>query len=86
MRSKVRFGTDPIKIEKWGWIKLTAFQIFQKMFLDFFPLMFVKVNLTIKITIKGFKMILDGELDHIAENDFYMKGGIEEVLEASGKE
>ena len=37
-------------------------------------------------TIKGFKMILDGELDHIAENDFYMKGGIEEVLEASGKE
>ena len=37
-------------------------------------------------TIKGFKMILDGELDHIAENDFYMKGGIDEVLEASGKE
>jgi len=34
-------------------------------------------------TIKGFKMILDGELDHIAENDFYMKGGIDEVLEAS---
>jgi F-type H+-transporting ATPase subunit beta len=28
-------------------------------------------------------MILDGELDHIAENDFYMKGGIDEVLEAS---
>ncbi len=37
-------------------------------------------------TIKGFKMILDGELDHIAENDFYMKGGIDEVLEASSKE
>lgn len=37
-------------------------------------------------TIKGFKMILDGELDHIAENDFYMKGGIEEVLETSAKE
>ncbi len=35
-------------------------------------------------TIKGFKMILDGELDEIAENDFYMKGGIDEVLEASG--
>jgi F-type H+-transporting ATPase subunit beta len=34
-------------------------------------------------TIKGFKMILDGKLDHIAENDFYMKGGIDEVLEAS---
>jgi len=36
-------------------------------------------------TIKGFKMILDGELDEIAENDFYMKGGIDEVLEAAGK-
>ncbi len=34
-------------------------------------------------TIKGFKQILDGELDHIAENDFYMKGGLDEVLEAS---
>ena len=34
-------------------------------------------------TIKGFKMILDGELDNVAENDFYMKGSIEEVLEAS---
>lgn len=31
-------------------------------------------------TIRGFKMILDGELDHVAENDFYMKGGIDEVL------
>ncbi len=36
-------------------------------------------------TIKGFKMILDGDLDDIAENDFYMKGGIDEVLEAAGK-
>lgn len=34
-------------------------------------------------TISGFKMILDGELDHIAENDFYMKGSIEEVIAAS---
>ncbi|MCH2387119.1 MAG: F0F1 ATP synthase subunit beta [Opitutales bacterium] len=34
-------------------------------------------------TIKGFKMILDGELDHVTENDFYMKGSIDEVLEAS---
>ncbi len=33
-------------------------------------------------TIRGFKMILDGELDHVNENDFYMKGKIEEVLEA----
>lgn len=30
--------------------------------------------------IKGFKMILEGELDHIPEQDFYMKGGIAEVL------
>ena len=34
-------------------------------------------------TIKGFKMILDGELDNVTENDFYMKGSIDEVLEAS---
>ena len=34
-------------------------------------------------TVKGFKMILDGELDHVAENDFYMKGSIEEVIAAS---
>jgi F-type H+-transporting ATPase subunit beta len=30
-------------------------------------------------TIKGFKMILDGEMDDVAEQDFYMKGGIEDV-------
>lgn len=30
-------------------------------------------------TIKGFKMIADGELDDVAEQDFYMKGGVEEV-------
>jgi F-type H+-transporting ATPase subunit beta len=34
-------------------------------------------------TIKGFKMLIDGELDDIPEQDFYMKGGIEEVLEHS---
>lgn len=34
-------------------------------------------------TIRGFKMILDGELDHISENDFYMKGSIDEVMEAA---
>ena len=28
-------------------------------------------------------MILDGELDHIPESDFYMKGGIDEVIAAS---
>lgn len=30
-------------------------------------------------TIKGFKMILDGEMDDVAEQDFYMKGSITEV-------
>lgn len=33
-------------------------------------------------TIKGFKMILDGDLDHIDENDFAYKGGIDEVIAA----
>ena len=32
-------------------------------------------------TLRGFKMILDGELDDVAENDFYMKGGIDEVVQ-----
>ena len=31
-------------------------------------------------TIKGFSQIIDGTLDHIPEQDFYMKGGLEEVL------
>ncbi len=35
---------------------------------------------SVKDTIKGFKMILDGELDEVAENDFYMKGGIDGVI------
>lgn len=34
-------------------------------------------------TIRGFKMILSGELDSIPENDFYMKGSIDEVLAVS---
>jgi F-type H+-transporting ATPase subunit beta len=33
-------------------------------------------------TIKGFKMIIDGELDDVAEQDFYMKGSISEVRPA----
>jgi F-type H+-transporting ATPase subunit beta len=32
-------------------------------------------------TIRGFKMVAAGELDHVPEQAFYMKGGIEEVLE-----
>ena len=31
-------------------------------------------------TIKGFKMILDGELDYINEDEFYMKGSIDEAI------
>ena len=34
-------------------------------------------------TIRGFKMIIDGDLDHISENDFYMKGSIDEVIAAA---
>ena len=40
----------------------------------------------VKDTVRGFKMILAGELDHIAEGDFYMKGGIDEVIAASKKQ
>jgi F-type H+-transporting ATPase subunit beta len=36
---------------------------------------------TLKDTIKGFKMICDGECDSIPEQAFYMVGGIEEVFE-----
>ena len=36
-------------------------------------------------TIRGFRMILDGELDHIPEGAFMLKGGIEEVIEAGEK-
>lgn len=32
-------------------------------------------------TIKGFRGILDGDYDHMAENDFYMVGGIEMAIE-----
>ncbi|MGF1518167.1 MAG: F0F1 ATP synthase subunit beta [Nodosilinea sp.] len=35
--------------------------------------------------IKAFKQILSGELDEIPEQCFYLKGGIEEVLEAAEK-
>ena len=33
-------------------------------------------------TIRGFRMILDGELDHLSENDFAYKGSIDEAIEA----
>jgi len=37
-------------------------------------------------TIRGFKEILEGKLDDINEGDFYMKGGIDQVLAASKKD
>jgi F-type H+-transporting ATPase subunit beta len=35
----------------------------------------------IKETIRGFKMLVDGELDTLPEQAFYMAGGIDEVIE-----
>jgi F-type H+-transporting ATPase subunit beta len=40
---------------------------------------------SLKETIRGFKMICDGECDHIPEQAFYMVGGIEEVMEKAKK-
>src|SRR5450631_1285397 len=40
---------------------------------------------SVKDTVRGFKMILDGELDNVPEGDFYMKGGIDEVIAAAKK-
>ena len=39
----------------------------------------------VKETVRGFKMILDGQLDDVAEGDFYMRGGIDEVIAAAKK-
>ncbi|KAK2180303.1 hypothetical protein NP493_451g01016 [Ridgeia piscesae] len=39
----------------------------------------------LKDTIKGFNMILKGELDHLPEVAFYMVGGIEEVIARAEK-
>ena len=39
----------------------------------------------VRDTVRGFKMILDGQLDEISEGDFYMKGSIEDVLAAAKK-
>ena len=36
-------------------------------------------------TVRGFREIIEGKHDEILEQAFYMKGGIEEVLEASEK-
>jgi len=38
-----------------------------------------------KETIRGFKMIVDGEVDHLPEQAFYMVGGIDEAIEKAAK-
>ena len=35
----------------------------------------------VRDTVRGFRMILDGEMDHIPEQMFYMAGPIEDVLQ-----
>lgn len=40
---------------------------------------------SLKDTIKGFKMIANGELDHLPEQAFYMVGTIEEAIEKAKK-
>ena len=40
---------------------------------------------TLKETIRGFKMICSGELDHLPEQAFYMVGSIDEALEKAKK-
>jgi F-type H+-transporting ATPase subunit beta len=39
----------------------------------------------LKDTVKAFKSVLDGELDHLPEQAFYMVGGLDEVIEAAEK-
>jgi F-type H+-transporting ATPase subunit beta len=39
----------------------------------------------IRETVRGFRMILDGELDDVPEQFFYMAGGIEDILERQRK-
>ena len=36
-----------------------------------------------KDTVQGFKMIVEGKLDDVPEQGFYMKGGIDEIREAA---
>ncbi|MBS7457987.1 F0F1 ATP synthase subunit beta [Coralloluteibacterium stylophorae] len=40
---------------------------------------------SLKETIRGFKAILDGEVDHLPEQAFYMVGGIDEAIEKGKK-
>jgi F-type H+-transporting ATPase subunit beta len=42
-------------------------------------------TVSLEDTIRSFKMIVEGEVDHLPEQAFYMQGGIEDVL-AKAKE
>ncbi len=46
---------------------------------------FPGVYVSVEETIRGFKMILDGELDQMNENDFYMQGTIDEAIKTAEK-
>ena len=39
----------------------------------------------LKETIRGFKMIVDGDVDHLPEQAFYMVGTIDEAFEKAKK-
>ncbi|MEO0896970.1 MAG: F0F1 ATP synthase subunit beta [Bacteroidota bacterium] len=43
------------------------------------------VFVSIEDTIKGFNMIIDGELDHLPEQAFYLRGNIDNAIEAGQK-
>ena len=43
------------------------------------------VYVSLKETVRGFREILDGKCDDLPEQAFYMKGGIEEVVEEAKK-
>jgi len=40
---------------------------------------------SLKDTINGFEEIIEGKLDHVSEQDFYMAGGIDEVKARAAK-
>jgi F-type H+-transporting ATPase subunit beta len=42
-------------------------------------------TVSLEDTIRSFKMIVEGEVDHIPEQAFYMQGGIDDVLAAAKK-
>jgi F-type H+-transporting ATPase subunit beta len=43
------------------------------------------VLVPIEETIRGFRMILDGEMDQYPESAFHMKGSIDEVIQVGTK-